>query len=623
MQYLSIGKYFREFFRIRHFGWFYLLIFLHVLELYCQENYEVKSITFEGNHVFSTNDLLDQMSVHSVGFLKKHIFRKKPFFYSDEIVKSELKRLISFYQTEGFLSVNIMERKTEIDNEKRTLKLIIHIEEGDPVIVKHVVAAFDSVSYGQIKELQNIFLDCTSDLDLTESKRFRDQLLENDRIRIFEKYSNLGFPYVEIDPELNVRMISSEVSIVWHINSGPKCYFGEVELHGNKEVPSHIIFNELAFERNQIYCQNLLDKTQQQIFSLGLFQVASVKAQLTSQRDSLIPVFINIKEAPRFTIKFGVGYGREDNFRAFSNLRRLGFFGGTRRLDLLFKHSGLEPYNIDLRITQPVFLSHRTALTFNPFFRKENEPGYKVKRIGGRTSILHQFSSHFKGSFTYIYERVSQDTSEIDPKLREIKEIDDLYDKAGPIIGLTWDNSYPLFYPSSGYFFAVTLKTNGLLARISFRYTRLLIDIRRYGSFLGGVLAYRLKFGGIESFSQDKFIPVEDRFYAGGTTSVRGWARQQLGPKDASGKPEGGRSLLEGSIELRRPIFWKLTGAFFLDFGNVWRESYYYPLNELRYAMGFGVGINTPIGPARVDIGWPVFDKDRKAQIHLNIGHSF
>lgn len=623
MQCLSKVKYFREFFQIRHFGWFYFLIFLHVLELYCQENYEVKSITFEGNHVFSTNDLLDQMSVHSVGFIKRNIFREKPFLYSDEIVESEIKKLISFYQTEGFLSVNIMERKNEIDNEKRTLKLVIYIEEGYPVIVKHVAAAFDSVSYGEIKELQNIFLDCTSDLDLTESKRFRDQFLENDRIRIFEKFSNSGFPYVDIDPELNVRMKSSEVNVVWHINSGPKCYFGEVELHGNNEVPSHMILNELAFERNQIYSQNLLDKTQQQIFSLGLFQVASVKAQLTSQRDSLIPVLINIKEAPRFTIKFGVGYGREDNFRAFSNLRRLGFFGGTRRLNLLFKHSGLEPYNIDLRITQPVFFSHRTALTLNPFFRKEDEPGYKVKRIGGRASVLHQISTYLKGSITYIYERVYQDTSEIDPELRAGKEINDLYDKAGPIIGLIWDNSYPLFYPSSGYFMAVTLKTNGLVTLISFRYTRLLIDIRRYRSFLNGVLAYRLKFGGIESFSQDKFVPVEDRFYAGGTTSVRGWARQQLGPKDASGTPEGGRSLLEGSIELRQPIFWKLTGAFFLDFGNVWRKSYYYTLNELRYATGFGVGIDTPIGPARVDIGWPIFDEDRKAQIHLNIGHSF
>lgn len=620
---LTIEKYFRKFFQLRHFMWFYLLILLHILELYCQENYEVKSIIFEGNNVFSTNDLLDQMSVHSVGFIKKNIFREKPFLYNDEIVESEIKKLISFYQTEGFLSVNITQRKTEINNEKRTLKLIIHIEEGDPVIVKHVAVVFDSVSYGEIKEHQNIFFDCISDLDLSENKRFRDQFLENDRIRIFEKFSNSGFPYVEIDPELNVRITSSEVNIVWYINSGPKCYFGEVELHGNKEVPSRLIFNELAFERNQIYCQNLLDKTQQQIFSLGLFQVVSVKAQLTSQRDRLIPVLINIKEAPRFTVKFGVGYGREDKLRAFSNLRRLGFFGGTRRLDLLFKHSGLEPYNIDLRITQPVFLSRRTALTLNPFFRKEDEPGYKVKRIGGRTSVLHQISTHFKGSITYIYERVYQDTSGIDPGLGERREIDGLYDKAGPIIGLTWDNSYPLFYPSSGYFMAVTLKTNGLVTKLNFRYTRLLVDIRQYKSFLNGVLAYRLKFGGIESFSQDKFVPVEDRFYAGGATSVRGWARQQLGPNDTSGTPEGGKSLLESSIELRQPIFWKLTGAFFLDFGNVWRESYYYPLNELRYATGFGVGIDTPIGPARVDIGWPIFDEDQKAQIHLNIGHSF
>jgi outer membrane protein insertion porin family len=116
---------------------------------------------------------------------------------------------------------------------------------------------------------------------------------------------------------------------------------------------------------------------------------------------------------------------------------------------------------------------------------------------------------------------------------------------------------------------------------------------------------------------------VEERFFAGGSHSVRGWSRSNLGPKDEFGVPVGGNSLLEGSLEFRFDVGRKMKFTLFTDCGNVWTNSFHYRLNDLHYAAGAGLKIKTPIGPAGIDFARPIFDSEDKWQFHFNIGHSF
>ena len=136
-------------------------------------------------------------------------------------------------------------------------------------------------------------------------------------------------------------------------------------------------------------------------------------------------------------------------------------------------------------------------------------------------------------------------------------------------------------------------------------------------------MATRLKIGDISSMDAGGFIPVEDRFYSGGSNSVRGWARSELGPKDSNGKPVGGNSVLEGSLELRIPLLGSFDSAVFWDFGNVWEEEFGDVLNELNHALGFGLRFKTPIGPVRFDLAAPVFNEEKHIRWHLTIGEAF
>jgi outer membrane translocation and assembly module TamA len=118
---------------------------------------------------------------------------------------------------------------------------------------------------------------------------------------------------------------------------------------------------------------------------------------------------------------------------------------------------------------------------------------------------------------------------------------------------------------------------------------------------------------------------VYKRLYSGGSTSVRGFEYQKLGPLDADGDPLGGLSSAVASVELRFPIWRRLRGVGFFDAGVVDLKPFRYPIDEIQTAAGPGIRLVTPIGSLRLDVGFPIDrgpDQDLY-QIHLSVGHTF
>lgn len=591
---------------------------------YGQENYELREINFIGNQTFSTGRLLEEMSLHGTSGFQKTIFRKKPLTNIDEFIPSDVERLTRFYQREGFLEVKIPPPQKEVNEEKQTINLTFRIQEGKPVLVDSVYFRINSDSGGYGGKPHGIIEDLRSSLKLHQGERFRDEDAESDQLKLNDRLVNRGYPYVEIERELNVNPDSHTVSITWHLESGPLCTFGDIEVRGNEKVGPDIILKQLAFKEGETYRRRLIDKTQQQLYALGIFQIVTVKAILTQERTPVIPVIIQIQEAPKFTAKFGVGYGTEEKLRVSADTRRLSFLGGARQLSLFLKHSDLEPYKVDLQFTQPAFMTPKTVFTTGLFIRKETEPGYTVERKGGSVSLIHSLTRFVSGSVSYVLEEVSQDTTGLSSSEVSASEIEELYNKSSIILGLRYDSSRPLFTPDRGMLSNLTFEMSGIGLNTAYDYFKVLWDWRRYQSFsTHKVIAFRIEIGGIIPYNSNDYIPPEDRFYSGGSSSVRGWGRSLLGPLDAEGKPVGGNSLLEGSVEPRFPIYGPVGGVFFIDFGNVWPNNFTYKLDEIRYSWGVGLRYGTPIGPVRLDVAKPIFDEEDRIQFHISVGHAF
>jgi outer membrane translocation and assembly module TamA len=140
------------------------------------------------------------------------------------------------------------------------------------------------------------------------------------------------------------------------------------------------------------------------------------------------------------------------------------------------------------------------------------------------------------------------------------------------------------------------------------------------------VFATRLLLGLAEPTGESTDLLPNKRFYAGGASSMRGFARRKLGPLDATGAPIGGEAKLEASVELRFPMFWRIQGTAFADAGQVWLTRNDVTADNIEVAVGPGLWFATPVGPIRTDLGYRLTYHDTSQSrwaFHFSIGPAF
>jgi outer membrane protein insertion porin family len=595
-----------------------ILIFLSFNSVSAQENFIVRDIKFKGNDVISSAELLSTMEHYARGWFADHLLFEDPFTFSKVIFERDKERIIKHYQREGFINAEIKNVNFIEDNDDKTLEIEITVNENKPIKVSRT--ELQITSNAKIESLEEL----KSELLLVENERFRDEIIKVDKNKITNHFINKGYPFIKSEYLLEIDTVKNNVNITWQIDPGVLSEFGEIKIEGNERVEESLILNKLTFSKGEIYNGSKLDETQKRIYGLGLFYIVSVSAQFDERRGKEIPIKIKLEEAPQFNTKIGLGYGRDEKFRASIDQRWLGFLGGARQLKFYAKHSSLEPYHIRLNFLQPDFIWDLTNLSVNNFFIRQTEPGFSLKRFGADFKIQRPIFFDISASIKYSFERSSLDTNSISQIERSKFNIDEIYNKSSIELGLERITSNPIFDPSKGSLSSVTLHYSGLGLQSKYHFLRPTIELRKYIETLDQlILAIRFKAGTIFSYDEDNFVPYEERFYSGGSSSIRGWSRAQLGPKDNEGKPLGGKSIFESNIEFRFPIIWIISGVTFLDYGNVWSDELTFIADELRYASGLGLRVATPIGPVRLDFAIPVFEGAAQVQYFISVGHAF
>jgi len=191
---------------------------------------------------------------------------------------------------------------------------------------------------------------------------------------------------------------------------------------------------------------------------------------------------------------------------------------------------------------------------------------------------------------------------------------------------LTWDRRDAPLDPRSGSLHLVSFETasDALGGNVNFLKARL--ETSWAFSWLPPtVVALAARLGLATPYGGSQDLPIEDRFYAGGADTVRGYRSERVGPLDANGNPTGGNGLVVLNAEWRFPIWRVLGGAVFVDAGAVTPEVRQLALNAFRVGVGGGLRLNTPVGPLRVDFGYaltPIPGEDR-FQVYFAFGNPF
>lgn len=621
----------------RLFCFFCLYALLNVhCPIRAQDNYEIKQFKLAGIHNVSEDALREALATRSGPWVNRFLFwRHEPLFGTEEFER-DLLRIVEFYQREGFFHARVDSSRVEADDKNQQVRLFVKIEENQPTRVLDMQLA--GVDLPRVDELFRILRTI-----IKPGSRLRAADLRSGQVALVNDLTNHGFPFARAEVEVQRDDDGKTAVVIFRLNPGTACTFGDIQVTGTMKIPQRVVMDEVPFSKGQGFNQSKLIEAQQRIYRLELFQSVSVRAQASAQDGAAIPIEVRVREAPLHTVKIGAGYGTEELFRVTLNLRRRNFLGGARRLETEIKYSDIEPGRAQVRIVQPHFFDSKTALIVSPFYLRHDEKTfnprekiYSLRSFGGELTAQRQLNL-----YSNAYVRYRLEDAKVVPGQSRFDSLRTHTRKASWGLGVLYNGGQPLFSPTRGNYYALQLDYSGPLSefysfRTGFHYLKTTVEGRAYREAAPGwVMAYRLKLGSLEVLDDARNVaPLEERFYSGGSSSVRGWQRSKLGP--ASGEtPIGGQSLLEGSVEARFKIFRASSSRFlrafggvvFVDFGNVWSTSLTYKWYEFRYGTGLGLRYDTPIGPIRIDaarkttLEMPI-DK-RRWEFYLSVGQAF
>jgi outer membrane protein insertion porin family len=576
--------------------------------------WRVDRIEFSGNKILTDDELSEAIATKTRPWYR--FWEDRPVF--DPVTfGNDLERLRRLYESRGYYGTTVT-YDLAVDNERGFITAKIEVREGPPVLISDidvevVTTAADKKTPPFPKELPVKRGEIFREAEYQQAEQLlRGVFLEN------------GYAHVKTERKAEVDLDQRRVRILYTVHRGPITVFGTTEVKGTETVDPSIVRRELVYQAGETYAQSKVVESREKILALDLFGSVRVEPAETQGAPTVVPMEVEVAEKSHREIKLALGYGTEDEFRTQLEWRHLNWLGGGRRLSISAKYSSIVASGT-INFVQPHFLTPRTQGIVNLSYDREEEETY-VRNVGRfAPRIDHRFIPTLSGFVGYRLEhdKLTEVSSAIDLALGEIQRKGIL---SGPTIGLVWNTADNPLNPTKGEVISLAIDQAGAIWGGDFKFYKMTVEGKKYIDIgWKTVFASRLKLGLADAIGSDKNFPLFERFFAGGEKSVRGYGRRRLGPLAANDDPLGGLSLIEGSLELRRPIWKELNGAVFLDFGQLSKRSFDIPVDDLQFSAGFGVSYATPVGPLRLDIGFPFKPPrgDRSWQIHFSIGTYF
>ena len=597
-----------------------LVIVLMLLGVGQAATTKIKKITFRGVRFHGPEDLENIIASHEGERFDRRLVRL------DKLL------MTNYYKANGFFDVSISDS-------------VVYLQKRKFVNIYYTVQEGQRYYYGGVRFKGNKDISAAQLAEPFKNIKLYspfDEVKITDAVKQVENiYYNSGKPFVDLDVKYLYEQ-DSLIVVMLDIQEHQTVYIKEIRYYGLKQVQRFIVRRELEIRHGDRYSREKLEASQKNIYGTGLFKYVSFDVEPIpgDPNQAVLKILVQEKPARWIGVRVGVAHEQEAYFGSKFEMTLQGghrnLFGTARSISfhitpsLIYDINGRKIYNpdnkISLRFVEPWIFYTRTPGVLQLLYEQFRPPNsghfdlwrakFDVKRkMGSSLEIMGSLDMKLvnlvsSGPIDSAYAaQIEADKSQVYSLI--------LYGKR--------DKRKNLFNPEDGSFTDVSLSysySQGRDAQNQLQTNNYFIvsaSWQRYqpwrpkiGSWkrMHFTLASRLKMGAILEPGKPGVIPINDRFYAGGATSVRGYHEQLLGPaarKDAKGKivqAAGGKVLFLGNIEARIPLFWVLVFETFIDAGYVWPEVNAVKLSDIKVTSGAGLVALTPLGPVRLDYGY-------------------
>ncbi len=549
--------------------------------------------------------------------LKTLLSLKEGNMYNPDFIDSDREALTDFYYSLGYLSVIVDEFQTTYDETSQTMNIVIPIKEGSKTEIGKI--EFVGVKIVAEEEARRV-------IQLKPGDPYNEVDISNARYRLIEFYSTKGFPAADIS--VSRSLAGHKADIVFTIDEGPFTVFGKTVVTGNNRTKYVVINRELLTKEYAPFDYSILRKEKQKLYKLGLF--SDVNVEMLEGYDQEKDILVSLHEANAGAVEFGVGYSDYEQYRGFLDVSYRNLWGMHHQASVRTELSSLERRLI-LQYYEPWFLNSSTALRayYLSEYRKElnvdtRDTRYKLTRNAVSAGIERKFSNSFKAELFYEFSLVN--TYDVKPDVVLSKEDTGTLIISGLRLGVLYDTRNDPFYPTKGVLSGISTKLTSPLFLSESDFMKLSFFGNIYHELTRGlVMAASLRGGVARGYGATAELPIVERFFLGGRTTVRGYEQDTLGPKGSDGNPTGGNAFLMENLEMRISLGRGVGLVTFLDGGNVWVKVKEMDPFDIKFTTGLGLRYDTPVGPLRVDYGYKLQrEKDEsKGELHFSIGHAF
>jgi translocation and assembly module TamA len=441
--------------------------------------------------------------------------------------------------------------------------------------------------------------------------------------RLITAIRESGHPLAKVDlPPVTLQPADNALDVTFRVAAGPYADIGPITITGLKTMNEDYVRRRLLLRQGQRFSPTGIEAARADLAGVGVFSVVRIEPADHLDPDGTIPVLVDVTERPLHSVDVGAAYSTDLGINVNAGWHHRNLFGNAEQLNLTagvelggsaVQHPG---YNVGAQFIKPDFLTRDQSLQVDLRAVKQSLEAYDQEALIEKVGINRKFLPYWT-----IGVGLSAEQEKI------VQEgITSHFNLLGVPLSAQFDDTNSLLDPTTGFRAGVLATPTQSFGSPSATFVLMQLTGSTYLDLTGSgrsVVALRGLVGkasGAEVFS----LPPDQRFYAGGSGTVRGFRYQSIGPQFADGKPTGGTAVSAGTVEFRQRILDKYGVVAFVDAGQVTANGSPFT-GGWRVGAGIGARYYTSIGPIRLDVAIPLNREPGgdAFELYIGIGQAF
>lgn len=571
----------------------------------------IKEIGFEGNTTFDDDDLEDVIETSTKGFFS---WLTESGLLNRDKLNQDASRIVAFYHNNGFLEARVGEPVVTQDEEWLYVKFII--EEGP----RFKVGTVDVT--GDLLGDKDIYLDM---LSIREEEYLSRKTLRDDILKITDYYSEQGYAFADIRPKMDKSESGSRVDITLDIDRGDLVYINRIAIRGNTRTRDNVIRRELQIAEGGVFDAKGIRDSSQKLQRLDFFEEVNVTPE-PALDPSKMNVLVDVKEKSTGQFSIGAGFSSVDKLILMGEISENNFLGMGHRL-ALSGNIGSKSSRYNLAWTNPRVYDSNISVGADLFNWSREYDDYTKDSKGAAIRFGHPLWGKWRmyESYSYTDTQLSDVAPDASFIIRESENI--------PIMSavkatFTRDTRDRLYGASTGSRNTLSLKYAGGPLGGDAQFTKAEGESGWYFPIAYGTVFHALGAVGQAWENEDGKLPVYERFYLGGMSSIRGHEYGKVSPIDPlTGDRIGGDRMWYINTEIVIPLLKEqgFYGVIFYDAGESIADDVETTFDQVAQGIGVEIRWLSPIGPLRLVWGYnpdPLPDEDNSVW-DFSIGGQF